>query len=66
MGPVTRMPTGAGVTLKSGNYTVTPYSVGDAHIKLTCSSDTRTSAFTISLGSGTLLWTVRTKCRKGP
>ena len=47
----------AGVTLKSGNYSVTPYS-GQGHIVLQCYADTRTSAFTISLGSSTLQYTV--------
>ena len=47
----------AGVTLKSGNYSVTPNS-GQGHIVLQCYADTRTSAFTISLGTSTLQYTV--------
>ena len=52
---------GAGVTLTPGNYTVTPLG-GSGHIVLLCQvqgSDTRTSAFSINLGSSNLTWTVR-------
>ena len=51
---------GAGVTLTPGNYTVTPQG-GSGHIVLQCQvqgSDTRTSAFSINLGSSRLTWTV--------
>ena len=52
---------GAGVTLTPGNYTVTPQG-GSGHIVLQCQvqgSDTRTSTFSINLGSSRLTWTVR-------
>ena len=51
---------GAGVTLAPGDYTVTPQG-GSGHIVLQCQlqgPDTRTSAFSINLGSSRLTWTV--------